>query len=898
LGCHPTFNDAYELQPAPRNGRAQYATRDGAHFLYWTPSGGTSGSAEWLLDVDTDDAHTEAYLMSSAETPPTGSAVWGEWCSGQWTTARLRLAPGALLDAAGCAAALGALAPRLTSTCCGPEDGSGCGRSGAPPSACSVDCAHFWAPHARQCPAAAAADMGDPALTAFFGGECGAAAAGLAVLSDTATIQEHQTHDFAFEARSGVRYQVDVRVGEGSDRSVPCTGNHNDDVNGAGGCDGLISGGSYSCVADLCATCGANAHQCDLSCGLMCTEDGVTSTTLRILPPGATDNSQAVAEASAAADMDLSFTAAATGTFTVRVRAFTGSGPVAVTGTAIGTATERSPRLVATGSPRPLTVSCQLNNCAFGYDGAAALDGDGSGFDLLLEDVQVGQAYAFLLEVPAGQAAAQVSATFYQAGAAAGAAGFEPVASGPLGDWMATPAGHSSYAEYQGCSNEDRSCLYGSPPTSFGIHPGGAFPRFLKGTWVATASGAVLLRLLLNCDVPFYADAQADGCYIDNTYGCLPTADGTVNSRCASELRLTVTPDAYYDQQPDDGPTSGGSGGGAAATQQQQPISGGAERTDTLVVNRGEVEAQALILWQDTPAEHRTLPAPPTVDEMLVSGSEANALLTSMFTVEQQPHVIFPLSIQTSGLSQGSSAGNGKGGHRRQLQSQNPSSKADLTILIRGRAPTRSHLDGAFDKLAQSYGVCMQGPGGTTSDGHFDYKRCSDRQFRSCHADACAGHGGRRLLSPREGEVGEGNEAAQAEIQELRAALAERDSVLAEREALLAEQVTMLAERDTLLAERDWWWRICGQSTKRCGARPTKSEQAKAKVCRPTNLLCNRPTCCSPPPPLLPALLQPLLAAVDAVRHHVVVVFAMPAAFARVELESEATPKTVERERL
>jgi hypothetical protein len=225
------------------------------------------------------------------------------------------------------------------------------------------------------------------------------------------------------------------------------------------------------------------------------------------------------------------------------------------------------------------------------------------------------------------------------------------VASAPLGDWIATPAGHQSFAENQGSSKEDRSCI-DEIAASFGIHPGGAFPRFLEGTWVATASGAVLLRLLLNCGVPFYADVAADGCSInDGGYNCDPTADGTYNSKCASELRLTVTPDAYYDEQPDGGPTSGGSAGGAAAAQQQQPISGGAERTDTLVVDRGEVEAQALILWQDTPAEQRTLAAPPTVDEMLVSGSEANALLTSLFTVEQQPHVIYPLSIQASELS-------------------------------------------------------------------------------------------------------------------------------------------------------------------------------------------------------------------------------------------------------
>ena len=46
--------------------------------------------------------------------------------------------------------------------------------------------------------------------------QCGAAATALTVLEETATIQDLQTHDFVFAAQSGVRYGVDVRVGEGS----------------------------------------------------------------------------------------------------------------------------------------------------------------------------------------------------------------------------------------------------------------------------------------------------------------------------------------------------------------------------------------------------------------------------------------------------------------------------------------------------------------------------------------------------------------------------------------------------------------------------------------------------------------------------------------------------------
>lgn len=115
---------------------------------------------------------------------------------------------------------------------------------------------------------------------------------------------------------------------------------------------------------------------------------------------------------------------------------------------------------------------------------------------------------------------------------------------------------------------------------------------------------------------------------------------------------------------------------------------------------RAEVEAQALTIWQDTPADQRTLVAPPTVDEMLVSGSEANAMLTSMFTQQQQPHVIFPLSIRQASVSEpshgGSSGGDGKGGHRRQMQGAEPEPEPepDLTIRIQGRAPTSRWSDG------------------------------------------------------------------------------------------------------------------------------------------------------------------------------------------------------------
>jgi hypothetical protein len=214
--------------------------------------------------------------------------------------------------------------------------------------------------------------------------QCGAAATALSVLEEIATIQYRHHHDFVFAAQSGVRYDVDVRVGEGSGASVPCTGNRYDNDHGVGECDRLVSSGAVSCTADV-AEGGQYAHYCDRTCGFLCTEDGVTGTLLYVLPPGATDTSQAVASSTIAntPDRDLGFTAAATGDFTARVAAYEGSGPVTLTATAVGTAEHRSPPLRADGRPHPLEVSCQMIRCTFGYDGASAYDGDGSGFDLV-----------------------------------------------------------------------------------------------------------------------------------------------------------------------------------------------------------------------------------------------------------------------------------------------------------------------------------------------------------------------------------------------------------------------------------------------------------------------------------------------------------------------------------
>lgn len=270
-----------------------------------------------------------------------------------------------------------------------------------------------------------------------------------------------------------------------------------------------------------------------------------------------------------------------------------------------------------------------------------------------------------------------------------------------------------------------------------GCEQGGTFEHLLKGTWVAPTSGPVLLQLLLNCDVPFFSDVQADGCQVDfhgqaNTFGCEFVDGGIDNSACDSELRLTVTPGAYFALDVD----------GDGADESTQLTFGSAQRTDTIVIERAEVEARAAALWQ-AEARHRPQMGPdhaPSLNEMLVSGSEANALLTSMFTTEQQPHVIFPLSIEPI------SAFPGDTGHRRMQGSEpEPEPEVDgIRVSVKTQASSGEHANIIADRLISRYPDCG-GPGATTADGTFDYTQCHDHSFAVCHLDTCEGH---ELVSP------------------------------------------------------------------------------------------------------------------------------------------------------
>ena len=216
-----------------------------------------------------------------------------------------------------------------------------------------------------------------------------------------------------------MRYTVDVRVGAGgstfrvgdsnrrnTEATCRCNGVYNTDGVRGSTCDErtveyedgfapvVCSGGCLWCYVQpgacsdgLTSSSMPGNEYSALACAGVTAEvplDGVTTTSFWVLPPGATDTSQAVAtSALVAADMGLGFTAAATGDFTARVLSYEGSGPVTLTATAVGTAEHRSPPLRADGRPHPLEVSCRFEACAFGYDGASAYDGDGSGYDLV-----------------------------------------------------------------------------------------------------------------------------------------------------------------------------------------------------------------------------------------------------------------------------------------------------------------------------------------------------------------------------------------------------------------------------------------------------------------------------------------------------------------------------------
>ena len=73
---------------------------------------------------------------------------------------------------------------------------------------------------------------------------------------------------------------------------------------------------------------------------------------------------------------------------------------------------------------------------------------------------------------------------------------------------------------------------------------------------------------------------------------------------------------------------------------------GRATSETTISLARLELEAQIAAMFAETPEDQRRLAAPPTLPEMLVSGTKASDMLAEHFTSEQLPHIIFPTAIE------------------------------------------------------------------------------------------------------------------------------------------------------------------------------------------------------------------------------------------------------------
>eukprot|EP01046_Picozoa_sp_COSAG06_P018634 COSAG06_NODE_1303_length_9931_cov_69.878255_4_plen_435_part_00 len=380
----------------------------------------------------------------------------------------------------------------------------------------------------------------------------------------------------------------------------------------------------------------------------------------------------------------------------------------------------------------------------------------------------------------------------------------------------------------EGVSAADVCCQCGAgsvPTRDRSANEPERYSRYLKGTWVAPTSGPVLLRLILNCAVVFWADAEAEGCHnTDEVYFCVPTSDGTNNGACTSELRLSVAPDAYFNDD-------------SSATAATKPVSGSSERTDTIIVSRADIEAQAAAVWEaQMDGKHLNDPIDshaPTLDEMLVSGTPANALLTSLFTAQQQPHVVYPLSFWLDASN---------GGHRRM---QMGSDRLHVTIDTHAPTPTEAshalrlvvnktggtvappvepHGIGSCDLTPRTQAVnneCCDEPSEDCSSGRpatcnigcanvvlpfFEDcstalgKRASD--FHGvvvlCHA-ALAGKG--RRLSAAETNATEECEATTYEVERLKVLLAEQATALKQKDAALGEKDKLLTAQARELGE-------------------------------------------------------------------------------------------------
>lgn len=240
-------------------------------------------------------------------------------------------------------------------------------------------------------------------------------------------------------------------------------------------------------------------------------------------------------------------------------------------------------------------------------------------------------------------------------------------------------AGHLTWGLLSGspraCDNGDSECLtrIGYPGFKFfGTHPGQSSPRTMLGNWVAPSSGTFLVRLLVNCDIPWYTDLQVPG-------------SGRLAKVCASTVRLTATADAYFNEQVQEEATAAEAAADLGVTFVAQPETGQAMQVVTVNLDRSVIELNLVASCRSSPV-HQAL-----IDDMLIPGSEGSAILASMFTAQQQPHFVVPIVLEP--VSQTTATG---GGHRR---AQTGARVSGLSVTLQAAAPTERDALLALESL-------------------------------------------------------------------------------------------------------------------------------------------------------------------------------------------------------
>eukprot|EP01045_Picozoa_sp_COSAG04_P025215 COSAG04_NODE_3269_length_2991_cov_2.786653_1_plen_368_part_10 len=155
-------------------------------------------------------------------------------------------------------------------------------------------------------------------------------------------------------------------------------------------------------------------------------------------------------------------------------------------------------------------------------------------------------------------------------------------------------------------------------------------------------------------------------------YYCDRASDGTDNSVCASELALTVTRGAYYDED----------GRLVYGTPFDDGIVG-AEETGTIVLPRAEAE--------------RLVPQF-TLEQMMVQGSAAHDALAAQLTARQLSHLAFPLSVADPSAESGRRRAQANGGGAGAQQANS------VAVMVRAQAPTQEEASSAVQAAVERSG--------------------------------------------------------------------------------------------------------------------------------------------------------------------------------------------------